>query len=127
MNLSNLSQENAVNYCAVKNGMLDQVAALEEFQGVVGSEANGDPLTKMRQMATLVTLDLKPVAGSEFHTDFLPALTQLSIPKTIDLGAGTAPRAGPNSDEYKLDAPIGAVALGQLSETVRAAWRPRVR
>jgi hypothetical protein len=126
LNLSNLSQENAVNYCTVENGMLDQITELDKFQGVV-SPTEGDPLTKWRQMATLVTLDLKPVAGSEFHTDFLPALTQLSIPKTIDLGAGTAPRVGPNSDEYKLDAPIGAVALGQLSETVRASWRPRSR
>ena len=86
LNLSNLSQENAVNYCTVLNGMLDQVEALEEFQGVV-SPTNGDPISKMRQMATLVTLDLRPVAGSEFHTDFLPALTQLSLPKTIDLAA----------------------------------------
>ena len=86
VNLANLSRENAVNYCTVVNGMLDQVTALDQFQGTV-SPTNGDPLTTMREMMTTVTLDLKPVAGSEFHTDFLPALTQLSLPKTIDLAA----------------------------------------
>jgi hypothetical protein len=34
-------------------------------------------------------MDLKPVAGGEFHTDFFPAVSRLALPKTIDLGADT--------------------------------------
>jgi hypothetical protein len=30
---------------------------------------------------------MKPLTGSEFHTDFFPALTPLALPKTIDLEA----------------------------------------
>ena len=126
INLSNLSQENAVNFCTVVNGMLDQVAKLDEFQGVV-SPVEGDPLTAMRMMVTKVTLDLKPVAGSEFHTDFLPALTPLSLPKTIDLGAGDVLLDPESSAESVLNAPIGSIALGELSGQVQGAWRPRQR
>ena len=87
VNLANLSRENAVRYCIVVNGMKDQVEALQQYQGSV-APTNGDPLATMREMMTTVTLDLVPLTGAEFHTDFFPALSQLSLPKTIDLAAG---------------------------------------
>jgi hypothetical protein len=87
VNLSNLTRENAVNYCTVVNGMLSQINELARFQGSVSSNTAGDPLTSMREMVTTVTLDLKPLQGAEFHTDFFPSLTLLSLPKTIDLAA----------------------------------------
>jgi hypothetical protein len=50
---------------------------------------NGNPLKLMETMKTTVTLDLKPVQGSEFSTAFFPAVTPLVLPKTIDLSAST--------------------------------------
>jgi hypothetical protein len=41
----------------------------------------------MRELFTRVTLDMRPVAGGEFHTDFFPAVSELALPKTIDLTA----------------------------------------
>jgi hypothetical protein len=48
---------------------------------------SGDPQTTMRSVTTTVTLDLKPVDGTEFHTSFFPAVSELALPKTIDLAA----------------------------------------
>jgi hypothetical protein len=86
VNLSNISHENAVRSCTVVNGMLDQVEALSKYQNQ-SDPVDGDPRTEMSEMETTVTLELVPLTGSEFHTDFFPALTQLSLPKTIDLAA----------------------------------------
>jgi hypothetical protein len=40
-------------------------------------------------MTTTVTLDMRPLQGAEFNTRFFPAVTQLALPKTIDLAATT--------------------------------------
>jgi len=87
INLAFFGADEAVNYCTVENGLLDQLPVLGAFQGKI-APTDGDPLTAAREMNTTVTLDLRPVQGSEFHTDFFPALTQLALPKTIDLAAG---------------------------------------
>ena len=49
-----------------------------------------DPFDATKKLATTVTLDLKPVTGAEYHTDFLPAVSMLAIPQTIDLRADGA-------------------------------------
>lgn len=87
INLAFFTAAEAVNYCTVENGLEEQLTELNYYQEAIAPTA-GDPLTKAREMTTTVTLDLRPVQGSEFHTDFFPALTQLSLPKTIDLAAG---------------------------------------
>jgi len=86
INLSYFTADEAVNYCTVENGLEEQLTELEKFQNTI-APTNGDPLSKAQEMTTTVTLDLRPVQGSEFHTDFFPALSQLSLPKTIDLAA----------------------------------------
>jgi hypothetical protein len=87
INLSFFGADEAVNYCTVDDGLEQQLTALDQYQDIIASKAAGDPLTKARELTTTVTLDLRPVQGSEFHTNFFPALTQLSLPKTIDLAA----------------------------------------
>jgi len=86
LNLTYLTADTAVNFCTVVNGLETQLRALDEFQDTV-APTRGDPLTEARKYTTRVTLDLKPVQGSEFHTDFYPSVSRLALPKTIDLGA----------------------------------------
>lgn len=86
INLSYFTADEAVNYCTVDNGLEEQLTELDKYRDTI-APTDGDPLTKARELTTTVTLDLKPVQGSEFHTNFFPALTQLSLPKTIDLAA----------------------------------------
>ncbi len=86
LDVGNLTAAAAVNECIVTNGMLTQVTNLNQYQNSVGP-TQGDPINTMRQLKTTVTLDLKPVAGSEFNTMFFPAVSELALAKTIDLGA----------------------------------------
>jgi hypothetical protein len=86
LDLTHLTESMAVNECVVTNGLKTQMTRLNAFQGAVAT-TYGDPLSTMKTMTTTVTLDLKPVAGAEFHTDFFPAVTALTLPKTIDLSA----------------------------------------
>lgn len=86
LDLTNLTADTAVNECVVANGLSTQLPAMEGFQNTV-APTGGDPLGTMNTLTTRVTLDLKPVQGSEFHTHFFPAVTPLMLPKTIDLSA----------------------------------------
>lgn len=86
LDLTNLTIDQALNECIVRNGLSVQLPALHAFQGTVPPNL-GDPVGTMRTLTTNVTLDLKPLQGAEFHTTFKPAVTQLSLPKTIDLTA----------------------------------------
>jgi len=87
LDLAFLTADIAVNYCIVTNGLDVQLTELSSFQGSVAPNMHGDPMTAARELTTTVVLDLKPVTGAEFHTDFYPAVSQLSLPKTIDLAA----------------------------------------
>jgi hypothetical protein len=86
LDLTNLTADKAINLCVVHNGLSTQLPEMAKFQNTV-APTGGDPLNTMRTLTTTVTLDLKPVAGSEFHTRFYPAVTPLMLPKTIDLSA----------------------------------------
>lgn len=86
LDLSGLSIRNAVNLCAVTNGLTVQLQKLAPYQNTVTPTA-GDPGNVIREYSTQVTLDMKPVQGSEFHTEFFPAVSALALPKTIDLGS----------------------------------------
>jgi hypothetical protein len=74
----------AVNECVVTNGLVTQLTGLDKYQNTTAT-IEGDPLFTVNE--TTVTLDLKPVAGGEFATDFTPAITPMTLPKTIDLSA----------------------------------------
>jgi hypothetical protein len=89
LNLTNLTAAQAVNECVVTNGLNVQFPVLNTFQQAV-APLSGDPIGTMRTLTTTVTLDMKPVQGAEFHTSFTPAITELQLPKMIDLGAPSA-------------------------------------
>jgi hypothetical protein len=85
LDLTHVTDTTAVNECIVTNGLKVQVPLLAAFNNTVVS--SGGPRQTMRTLTTTATIDLKPVQGAEFHTDFFPAVSQLAIPKTIDLSA----------------------------------------
>jgi hypothetical protein len=85
VDLFNLNADSAVNFISVTSGLRAQVEALKPYQGAI-FPTYGAP-SVARKLSTKVTLDLKPVAGSEFHTEFFPSVTPLALPKTIDLEA----------------------------------------
>lgn len=86
LDLTNLTADAAINQCYVVNGLLPQLEELSTYQRKQ-APTDGDPITAARKLRTTVTLDLKPVAGAEFHTDFYPAVSTLALPKSIDLSA----------------------------------------
>jgi hypothetical protein len=84
LDLTSLTADTAVNECVVINGMFRQMDLLRPYQRSAYPQ-NGNPIKQ--NISTQVTLDLKPLQGSEFHTGFFPAVTPLTLPKTIDLSA----------------------------------------
>jgi hypothetical protein len=88
LDLTRLVGAQAVNECVVTNLFTEQLPALLAYSQTT-TPTNGNPLKLMETMKTTVTLDLKPVQGSEFSTAFFPAVTPLVLPKTIDLSAST--------------------------------------
>jgi uncharacterized protein YqcC (DUF446 family) len=86
LDLTNLTLAAALNECKVTNGLVTQLRKLSTFQHVV-APAGGDPISSMKTMTTTCTLDLKPLTGAEFTSAFFPAVTPLTLPKTIDLAA----------------------------------------
>lgn len=87
LDLTNMTIDRAVNSCVVVNGLEQQLFTLADFQDKIAPAMHGDPIQAIATMSTAVTLDLKPVTGNTFHTSFFPAVSQLSLPKTIDLAA----------------------------------------
>ena len=86
LDLTHVTAAQAVNECVVTNSLVEQLPTLKSFDNAI-APLNGNPLKQMATMTTTVTLDLKPVQGSEFATAFFPAVTPLVLPKTIDLSA----------------------------------------
>jgi hypothetical protein len=88
IDLGNLTLDAAVNECVVVDGVTRQVQALSGFNGSLTQ--SGTPNTVMATLTTSVTLDMKPLTGSEFHSDFFPDVAPLALPKLIDLSAAAA-------------------------------------
>lgn len=63
----------------------DQAAVLGAFQYDIS-----DAIAALNQVYTEVDLTLRPLTGGPFETIYPIAVSQLMIPKTIDLGAATA-------------------------------------
>jgi hypothetical protein len=78
LNLFDLKAADAINSFILTNGLKDQIAAVQ---------AALDPVAEFDAVPTRLCLDLRPVQGVEFHTDYLPSIKPLPIPKTIDLEA----------------------------------------
>jgi hypothetical protein len=88
LDLTGLGVDSAVAACVVTNGLKTQLAVLDKYQSTI-YPTYGDPLEAMKGLNTSVTLDMRPVTGAEYHTDFFPAMTPLSLPRTIDLSSPT--------------------------------------
>jgi len=88
LNLAYMTTDNVVNSCTVVNGLDKQIETAKMFQ-LVDVKGGPSPTDAMGELVTTVTLDLKPLTGSEFHTDFFPGVTHLALPKTIDLSASS--------------------------------------
>jgi hypothetical protein len=91
LDLTNMTVDRAVNECVVVNGLTSQFDKLSSYQRLVAPTAS-DPISAMKTATTAVTLDLKPLTGNSFHTTFFPAVSQLWLPKTIDLAASSGRR-----------------------------------
>lgn len=88
LNLYHLTAEQVVKSCTVFNGLDIQIAELNKYQNVSMPQPGlSDPFDAIKKLTTTITLELVPVAGSEYHTDYLPAVSLLAIPQTIDLRA----------------------------------------
>jgi hypothetical protein len=89
IDLTNLTVDTAVNACWVKDGLIEQLDVLSQYQRKQ-APTDGDPISAAVKMKTTVTLDLVPVAGAEFHTSFYPAVSMLALPKGLDLSAAAS-------------------------------------
>jgi hypothetical protein len=70
--LTNITVDTAVNTCVVTNG--SRRSWMRSTSSWAIHPAYGDPLDAIKDQHS-VTLDLKPVTGAEYHTDFFPAVT----------------------------------------------------
>ena len=70
----------------LQGGPRDQISAINSGTRLTGS-GYSDPITALSNTPTVITLDLVPLQGSEFTTEFVPAVSALMVPKTIDLEA----------------------------------------
>jgi hypothetical protein len=88
LNFHHLTAEQIVKSCSVVNNLDVQLAELQKYQNASMPKAGlSDPFDAIKKLTTTITLELVPVTGSEYHTDYLPAVSLLAIPQTIDLRA----------------------------------------
>lgn len=78
VDLFNVTPQAVIQSLIVTNGFEQQVPQL--------MQATLNPIAAIQQIATEVDLELVPMTGS-FATQFNPALSLLSVPRTIDLAA----------------------------------------
>jgi hypothetical protein len=94
VDFANLTTDVAVNECVVVDGINAQREALSQFQGgnpILEAQAGAtSPNNVMATLTTTVTLDMKPLTGAEFHSDFFPDVAPLALPKLIDLSGASA-------------------------------------
>jgi hypothetical protein len=88
LNLDHMTAGRAVKSCTVVNGTTVHLNALTPFNNVsLPKNGLSTPFDAMKKNLTKITLEMHPVTGSQYHTDFLPAISMLAIPQTIDLRA----------------------------------------
>lgn len=81
-NLFDMKAATTIQSLTVENGSLNQEATL--LLGMPWTDTN-EAIVELNKFPTLVKLEMKPVTGDALTTPFTPALTDLMIPKTIDL------------------------------------------
>lgn len=85
IDLLSMTAASVLNSITLTGGVTAQKAVLNAFDE--GYDGDSDPPSELTNTPTEVTVDLKPISGRAFHTDFAPDLSVLVIPKTIDLEA----------------------------------------
>jgi hypothetical protein len=70
---------------AVVNGSNDQQAVIDAEAALIG--VSPDPIEALRNAPTTFTIELVPVTGGAFHTDYAVTMEKLVVPKMIDLEA----------------------------------------
>lgn len=83
LDLQNMNPDRVIRSITVENGLTGQIAALQ-----AGKAASPpDPSTFLKDAPTTVMVDLVPVTGGAFVTEFAPVISELKVPKTLDLSA----------------------------------------
>lgn len=83
VDLFNMTVANCVTTLTVTNGPDDQKAAINASIATTAP----DPVGALKAVPTTVQFDLVPVVGGDFLVEFMPAVSALVIPQTIDLEA----------------------------------------
>jgi hypothetical protein len=84
LDLSNMTSKTVLMSLTVTDGVNDQVNAIN---AAVNKQTNSDPISALRGSPTRVILELVPVEGGAFNSDFTVVCSNLVIPKMIDLEA----------------------------------------
>ena len=75
-----------VNTLTIAGGVFQQTAAIDA-EAALPPTAMPDPVGALRDIPTIVTLDLVPVEGGAFHVDYDVEVSPLVVPAGIDLEA----------------------------------------
>jgi len=82
VNFDSYNAAQAVLSCVVLNGQTDQESILQSPMADAETA-----IATLNTVPTVVQLNLQPLAGLSFATDYPLVMSALAIPKTIDLGA----------------------------------------
>lgn len=86
VDLFNMTPATVVNSLMIDGGIFQQRAAIDA-EAAKPSSAMPDPVTALKDLPTVVTLDLVPVEGGAFHVDYNVDVSELVVPQGIDLEA----------------------------------------
>lgn len=84
LDLLNMTTDNVVISLQIMGGLDEQKNAID--LAAAGNSDLGDPVTALSLTPTRVRLQLKPVTGGPFNVEYSVIVSQLAVPKTIDLG-----------------------------------------
>lgn len=84
-----LDASTAVSIAAVTDGEAAQAAMLKNPEATF--EDVPEAITALNDIHTVVCLAMKPLTGGPFETPFEVTTSQLMVPKTVDLQAGSSP------------------------------------
>lgn len=83
LDLFNMNARDVINALTVANGPTAQRAAIDAVLHL----PEPDPGAALKDAATIITLDLKPVDGGPFTVTFNPTVSRLVVPQTVNLEA----------------------------------------
>lgn len=86
VDLFNMTPDSVLLGITITNGPGDQLLVINEAADAKGSIIP-DPVGALKNAPTRVEVDVVPVAGGDFQTDFVVNVTNLQMPKMIDLEA----------------------------------------